>query len=922
MRYRLISFALFLVGGLFFAHDAHALTISGGSTGAQAVHIGETSHTLSPITVTCTVNGEINGSWSVGFSPDISGLSFAAGSYTFSYEGDWNGGEFTAPTGLETDATSFTITKSVPACKVGDRLVINNLAVKYTGATTENKSHLYFHAGDDTVVSTESVAIDTKKPTLLSAVYTDTSPVDGIVDGIALTFSEAIAYSQFNSAHWSLNSSIITGLQITGIRSVSGAVLTLSATASVHQTGKTSTGQSNPSLTFVSQYASALTDSAGNSLTPFTSMTVEDGALPYVNSAALADSDGDGKIDQLDIIFSENVGITSLSSAVQLGLFTIVAEGFGSTLAPQSVTSVSATSVRYRLIEATTVKTGAGDVRVSYGGTLLADMASKKLPVGTISTVTTDRYPVLGEGIRPRAVSASPANGATSVATSGSFSVTFSEPMESATANYYIASGSVTGPMWSDNNTKATWNYSGWPGTTTFVVYVNSASAVAGTGNEKQLTGTVPYQFSFTTAAAVTPSPPISGIGAPSITVYSLSEQYGNEMLTKSRDVTVQLSASGATEMQVVNGTSFSSASWIGYQTSFPWTLTSGNAQKTVCVRFRNSTTTTASVCDNITYDSALEIPYGITFSIQADQPSTESQNVTLAIKASSAKWMMVSNHSNLYDGTWIAYAPSMNWSLPAGYGVKAVYIKFRSYDAIESAVYSDTIVYQGATAPGITVNAEALQPGDLVKLPSDGNPKTTGDSAVYYYGSDLKRYTFPNQKIYDAWFPSFDQVKMISPELMASIPLGGNMIIRPGTFLIKSPSLSKVYFVTPGGVLRPIKNEQVAKKLFGSTWGSLIVDMGDAFMVNYKFTGSELNEDSVHPDGAIIEANDKRYYIEAGTLHLFNDTGFSENGFQSRFLIRLPVKPNYSSGSGITSKKDQYSKFKKIQKDGSTILL
>src|SRR3989338_4746527 len=78
-----------------------------------------------------------------------------------------------------------------------------------------------------------------------------------------------------------------------------------------------------------------------------------------------------------------------------------------------------------------------------------------------------------------------------------------------------------------------------------------------------------------------------------------------------------------------------------------------------------------------------------------------------------------------------------------------------------------------------------AAQPGDLIK---------GGTAAVYYYGTDAKRYVFPTEKTYQSWYANFDQVKTVSDTELASYPLGGNVTYRPGVKLIKIMTDPKVY--------------------------------------------------------------------------------------------------------------------------------
>jgi len=155
---------------------------------------------------------------------------------------------------------------------------------------------------------------------------------------------------------------------------------------------------------------------------------------------------------------------------------------------------------------------------------------------------------------------------------------------------------------------------------------------------------------------------------------------------------------------------------------------------------------------------------------------------------------------------------------------------------------------------------AASLAGGDLIKLPDDRNPDTTADSAVYYYGADGKRYVFPNSQAYFTWYADFSSVKTVSAAELAAIPLGGNVVYRPGTRLVKITSDPNVYAVEPGGVLRWIQSEAVAKALYGDQWNQRVDDIPDAFFFNYTI-GAPLAA-AVYPDGSVVRrSSDSAYF-------------------------------------------------------------
>ncbi len=195
-----------------------------------------------------------------------------------------------------------------------------------------------------------------------------------------------------------------------------------------------------------------------------------------------------------------------------------------------------------------------------------------------------------------------------------------------------------------------------------------------------------------------------------------------------------------------------------------------------------------------------------------------------------------------------------------------------------------------------LAAEAATLATGDLIKasLP-----------AVYYYAADGKRYVFPNENTYYSWYPDFSGVKEITDEELAVIPIGGNITIRPGTFLVKITTDPKVYAVTTGGVLHWVESEDIASKLWLSNWADWVVDVPDSFFTNYTI-GSSIS-DYTHPDGCIIkyEGDATVYYIQGGQKRaITSEAAFNANMFQWRFLINpVPSDVTYPNGSDITGK-------------------
>lgn len=204
---------------------------------------------------------------------------------------------------------------------------------------------------------------------------------------------------------------------------------------------------------------------------------------------------------------------------------------------------------------------------------------------------------------------------------------------------------------------------------------------------------------------------------------------------------------------------------------------------------------------------------------------------------------------------------------------------------------------------PG-AVSAAMPSAGDLIKLPDDGNPNTSVDSAVYYYGADGKRYVFPNSQAYFTWYADFNGVKVVSAAEMASISLGGNVVYRPGTRLVKITSDPNVYAVEPGGVLRWIQTEEVALALYGADWNRRIDDIPDAFFFNYTI-GDPLAA-AIYPSGSVVKrtTDNVLFLIDSRSKRrITSDSVKTGLRLQDKFILTTgSALADYTDGTEIAS--------------------
>lgn len=176
-----------------------------------------------------------------------------------------------------------------------------------------------------------------------------------------------------------------------------------------------------------------------------------------------------------------------------------------------------------------------------------------------------------------------------------------------------------------------------------------------------------------------------------------------------------------------------------------------------------------------------------------------------------------------------------------------------------------------GMVAPRVEAAASA---GDLIKM--------DGLSSVYYLGADGKRYVFPNTDTYMSWYSDFSGVVTIPAAELQSYPLGGNVVMRPGTKLVKITTDPTVYAVEPNGTLRSIVSEANAIALYGTNWNKRIVDVPDAFFTNYTIS-SPLTVGQV-PAGSLVKSAasaDVYYYDGTNYRSIASEAAFHANRFQ-----------------------------------------
>ncbi len=183
-------------------------------------------------------------------------------------------------------------------------------------------------------------------------------------------------------------------------------------------------------------------------------------------------------------------------------------------------------------------------------------------------------------------------------------------------------------------------------------------------------------------------------------------------------------------------------------------------------------------------------------------------------------------------------------------------------------------------------------------------------DAAVYYIGSDGKKYVFPDAKTYFTWYENFDNVVRVPVSELDMYPDGGAVTYRAGTKLVKHINTAKVYAVEPGGVVRWITDEATAISLFGANWASRVQDVIPGYFSSSYTVGDDMG--NTLPTGSLVmePGGSTYYYIENGTKRPFASAdAFEANGFDYDNVLTMSLS-GYTEGDSITGEEAELSGF------------
>lgn len=182
--------------------------------------------------------------------------------------------------------------------------------------------------------------------------------------------------------------------------------------------------------------------------------------------------------------------------------------------------------------------------------------------------------------------------------------------------------------------------------------------------------------------------------------------------------------------------------------------------------------------------------------------------------------------------------------------------------------------------------------------------------AAVYYVGSDGKKYVFPDVKTYMTWYSDFKDVVRVTVAELDMYMDGGAVTYRAGTKLVKTEDTAKVYALSNGGVLHLIPSEAVAKTLYGNNWAKMVQDVIPGFFSSsYKFTGTDLS--TMYPNGTVVSMGSNRYLIADGKKRPFASAdAFDANNLMAANVIAVTDLSAYPDGTSITGEEVAVSGF------------
>ncbi len=279
---------------------------------------------------------------------------------------------------------------------------------------------------------------------------------------------------------------------------------------------------------------------------------------------------------------------------------------------------------------------------------------------------------------------------------------------------------------------------------------------------------------------------------------------------------------------------------------------------------------------------------------------------------------IIISEDPTFVKDTWVPAKTRFDFELSDGFGEKTIYAQVRNLNNNLSSISSVTVNYLDENAPDDKDDDAGSSDGgasdsgsdnggvappvftgklykDITEIERADLIKSISNTAVYYYGIDGKRHPFAHHNVFFTWFDNFEDVKTVSDDLLASIPMGTAMTTRPGTKLIKLRTDPKVYAVGTGSTLHWLADAKIAEDLYGKNWEDRIVDISDLMYGTY----TRLDDITTwkYPNGSVVTFSGKDYFVENNLWRMFGSSGLKLNNIPSSAIIAAPIYIEFETG-------------------------
>lgn len=202
---------------------------------------------------------------------------------------------------------------------------------------------------------------------------------------------------------------------------------------------------------------------------------------------------------------------------------------------------------------------------------------------------------------------------------------------------------------------------------------------------------------------------------------------------TNDRNVTLSITANGATYMKIDNDTAFTNmSSWISVATSYNFTLPAGASNPTVYLRVKDDANNQKTASDSIFVDTTA--PSNLSISINSGASYTNSTSVNLTLSADGGPEIMYLSNTG---STWTeyTYVTTKAWTLSSGDGTKTVYFKAKDAAGNNATQVTSTITLDTLAPSQVTLSSPTSGATVTTQTPtfSWSNPNNVSQTRTFY---------------------------------------------------------------------------------------------------------------------------------------------------------------------------------------------